>query len=79
MFGSTGQAIFLKSAGATNGRSMAMPVSMDTDYWFEVDLTEDLQAVGLKMIGAIHFASECDDEKVLYADVQPFPPGYRQI
>ena len=43
----------------------------DTDYWFEVDLAEDLQAVGLKMIGAISFASKCAGETVLVADVQP--------
>ena len=45
----------------------------DTDYWFQVDLTEDFQAVGFQAIGALHFADRCDGEAALVADVQPHP------
>ena len=45
----------------------------DTDYWFQVDLTEDLQATGFQAIGALHFASRCGGEAALVADVQPHP------
>ena len=45
----------------------------DTDYWFEVHRTEDLQATGFHVIGALHFARRYDSETVLVADVQPHP------
>ena len=45
----------------------------DTDYWFEVRRTEDLQAVGFHAIGVLHFANRCDDDTVLVANVQPHP------
>ena len=45
----------------------------NTQYWFEVDLAADLQAVGLKLFGATRFARQCDAEAVLRAEVEPHP------
>ena len=45
----------------------------ETDYWFEVHRTEDLQATGFHVIGATHFAKQCDGKTVLTADVEPHP------
>ena len=45
----------------------------NTDYWFEVHLTEDSKAVGFHAIGALQFAKNCVGETLLAADVKQHP------
>ena len=46
---------------------------LDSGYWVQVDLTDDFQAVGLQLVGAVHLANQCNAETTLVADVQPHP------